>query len=86
MSGVIIEENRGPRSVDENQGELPAVLTVAEVAELLRVNRNTVYDLFQRREIPGGRKVGRCIRFSRDAVVMWLKGNHRDSHSSGSLE
>jgi excisionase family DNA binding protein len=65
----------------ESVSEMPTVLTVDEVAQLLRVNRNTIYELFQRREIPGGRKVGRCIRFSRDVVVMWLQGNCRDSRS-----
>lgn len=62
------------------ESDLPPVLTVVEVAKLLRVNRNTVYELFQRKEIPGGRKVGRCIRFSRDTVIQWLQGNVLTSH------
>lgn len=62
------------------QGYFSQVLTVEEVAALLRVNRKTVYDLFNKGELPGGRRVGRCIRFSRDAVVMWLAGNHAASH------
>ena len=65
---------------DNGDYELPPVITVDEVASLLRVNRNTVYDLFQRGEIPGGRKVGRIIRFSRDTVVEWLQGNVLTSH------
>jgi excisionase family DNA binding protein len=60
--------------------DLPLVLTVDEVSQLLRVNRNTVYELFQRGEIPGGQKVGRSIRFSRDTVVQWLQGNVLTSH------
>ena len=63
---------------------LPQVMTVNEVASLLRVNRNTVYELFHKGEIPGGRKVGRSIRFSRDTVLQWLRGNCRDSHSDRS--
>ncbi len=54
---------------------LPIVLTVEEVSILLRVNRNTIYELFQRGQLPGGRKVGRSIRFSREAVIQWLRGN-----------
>ena len=80
----MLENERTEKGGEQYEGEivseLPAVLTVSEVARLLRVNRNTVYELFQRREIPGGRKVGRCIRFSRDAVVQWLQGNVLTSH------
>jgi len=55
---------------------LPDVLTVDEVAELLRVNRNTVYESFRRGELPGGRRLGkRIIRFSKEAVLLWLDGN-----------
>lgn len=61
--------------MQEFTSQLPAVLTVKEVAELLRINRNTVYELFQRGEIPGGRKVGNSIRFSREALLQWLRGN-----------
>ena len=74
------EEIKQEELFKRGEDELPAVLTVLEVARLLRVNRNTVYELFQRKEIPGGRKVGRCIRFSRDAVVQWLQGNVLTSH------
>ena len=79
MVGNEIAGNQGYQR-ESMEPNLPEVLTVAEVAELLRVNRNTVYELFQRKEIPGGRKVGRCIRFSRDAVVQWLQGNVLTSH------
>jgi excisionase family DNA binding protein len=53
---------------------LPEVLTVDEVAELLRVNRKTVYAAIQRREFPGARRIGATIRVSRDAVLTWLAG------------
>ena len=53
---------------------LPEVLTVDEVAELLRVNRKTVYAAIQRREFPGARRIGATIRVSRDAVLKWLDG------------
>jgi excisionase family DNA binding protein len=52
--------------------ELPAVLTVEEVASLLRVDRKTAYAAVVRGEVPGVRRLGRCIRISRDAVLRWL--------------
>ena len=52
--------------------QLPEVLKVGEVAALLRVDRKTVYSLVRRRRLPGVRKLGRCLRFSRRALVDWL--------------
>lgn len=53
-------------------GALPPVLTVDEVAALLRVNRKTVYEALARGEMPGARRVGRVIRIARDPVLRWL--------------
>ncbi|MDJ0766063.1 MAG: helix-turn-helix domain-containing protein [Myxococcota bacterium] len=51
-------------------------MTVEEMAKLLRVNRNTVYELSQRGEIPGKLRIGRSLRFHRDTVLQWLsRGN-----------
>ena len=52
--------------------ELPEFLKVDEVAELLRVDRKTVYEAAHRNEIPGFVRVGRVMRFRRDAVVAWV--------------
>lgn len=61
------------KNTDDHQGEsLPAVLTAHEVANLLRVNRKTVYAAFKQGEIPGGRRIGGTIRFSRARVLEWL--------------
>ena len=49
------------------------VMTVDELAALLRVNRKTAYDAIARGEIPGVRRVGRTFRVSREAVVAWLR-------------
>lgn len=49
------------------------VLNVDEVASLLRVGRNTVYEAVGRGEIPH-RRVGRRLIFSRTAVMQWLQG------------
>jgi excisionase family DNA binding protein len=50
----------------------PTVLTVDELAALLRVNRKTVYDALARGEIPGARRIGATYRILRDAVIDWL--------------
>jgi len=47
------------------------VVDVAGVARLLRVGRNTVYELVARNEIPH-RRLGKQIRFHRAAIMRWL--------------
>ena len=52
------------------------VLTADEVADLLRVNRKTIYEAAQRGEIPH-RKLGRRLVFERGAVLAWLRQGER---------
>jgi excisionase family DNA binding protein len=47
------------------------VLDVDGVMRLLRIGRNTVYELVGRNEIPH-RRLGKQIRFSRTAIMRWL--------------
>lgn len=49
------------------------VLSVVEVAEMLGLDRNTVYDAAGRGEIPH-RRVGKRLLFSRAAILVWLQG------------
>ena len=58
------------------------VLDVEETARLLRVGRNTIYELVGRNEIPH-RRLGKQIRFSRDALMSWLGGGHGGTRRKG---
>lgn len=51
---------------------IPEILTVDELALLLRVDRKSAYAAIKRGEIPGVRKIGKTIRVSRATVVSWL--------------
>ncbi len=53
-----------------------SILTVDELADLLRVERKTIYAAITRGDIPGVRRVGRSIRISREAVLDWLRTAH----------
>jgi excisionase family DNA binding protein len=57
---------------DDEDREDREVLTVDEVAELLRVNRKTVYAAIKLGEIPGARRIGGAIRLHRTTVLTWL--------------
>ena len=50
------------------------LLTVMEVAELLRVPRGTVYQWRYRGEGPPSAKVGRHLRYKRGDVERWIDG------------
>ena len=47
------------------------IMTVAEVAESLKVDKSTVYRLIRDREIPAF-KVGADWRFDKGAIEKWL--------------
>lgn len=61
--------------------ERPAALNVEEVADLLRVSKQTVYNLIKAGKLPAT-KIGREWRFSRDAVLACL-GNNPEQASVG---
>src|SRR2546428_5129110 len=50
---------------------LPEVLDVHMTAQFLTVSADTVYDLFQRGDVPG-RKVGRKWLTTKTALLRWL--------------
>lgn len=52
------------------------ILTIPEVAELLKIAEKTVYALAQRRDLPGF-KVGGQWRFSRAAINDWIETRTR---------
>jgi excisionase family DNA binding protein len=58
------------------------VLTAAEVCELLRINRSTVYRLIKERKIPSFR-VGSEHRFSREAIDAWCQAQEEKFTSNG---
>ena len=65
---------------------LPSILKVDEMARLLRVNRKTLYEAVQRDEIPGAFRVGRCLRFRREAVLKWFGQGRLIPNTQGSKQ
>jgi excisionase family DNA binding protein len=59
----------------------PSILmTVAEIADLLRTTPKSVYNMHHRGELPGAVKIGSRLRFRQEAVLEWVG---RASLSSG---
>ncbi len=69
-------DNSPPAPLEE------AFLTVDELAELLRLNRKTVYEAIARGDIPGARRIGESYRIHRATVIEWFTSSQgRVSHS-----
>lgn len=60
---------------------LPDILTLPELAEFLRVSKNTVYRMVETREIPF-HKIRRTLRFRRRDVESYILKNRTDSKTN----
>lgn len=63
--------NSGERPSRPDEGQAPALLTVEEAARLLRIGRNTCYELIRQQRIPHVR-LGRLIRVPRTGLEEWI--------------
>jgi excisionase family DNA binding protein len=50
----------------------PEVLTVDETAKLLRLNRKTVYEMVEKRQLPGAKRFRGAIRIHRATLIAWM--------------
>jgi excisionase family DNA binding protein len=60
---------------------MATVLTLAEVAQFLRVHPSTVYRLLKQGAIPAF-KLGSDWRFTREAIESWTKERTQDLNQS----
>jgi excisionase family DNA binding protein len=52
--------------------KLPLLLTVDDVADLLRTTRRAVYAMVERRQLPGVIRIRRRVLFRTDDLLEWL--------------
>ncbi|GEA15369.1 hypothetical protein E308F_16130 [Moorella sp. E308F] len=62
--------------------DLPPVLTVPEVARLLRIGRAAAYELANRKDFPTIR-IGRTIRIPREALLRWMEKTCEENSAAG---
>ena len=63
------------------------LLTVVEVADLLSVSKQTVYNMASRHEFPAGVviRIRGCVRFHEGALITWIEsGGELGATSEGS--
>ena len=69
------------KRTSRKQTEVDMVLTVTEVAEILRVHSTTIYRLVKRGELPGF-KIGGNWRINRASLDLWLTAGPPPNFSS----
>lgn len=62
-------------SIGADLEHLPPLLTVGELASLLRKSPKAIYTMHERGLLPGAIRVRRQLLFSRSALVRWLDQN-----------
>ena len=62
-----------PAALPNDYAALPLLLTVDEVAALLRTSRGAIYTMAERAKLPGVRHVGRRLLVCRDTLLKWLR-------------
>ena len=60
------------RLIIKNAVELPVVLTMRQLQEVLQISRPKAYELAHQQGFPAVR-LGRVIRIPRDALLQWLE-------------
>ena len=66
------------RGVPEDD-DLPKLLTVKEVAGLLRTSTKSVYSMIERDQLPGVASLGRRVLVQRDDLLRWLDESRASS-------
>jgi excisionase family DNA binding protein len=55
----------------------PELLTVRETAALLGYSEANIYKMAEANQLPGIKRIGRRLRFSRVALVSWLASDEQ---------
>ena len=68
-------------SIDDAHTTVPRFISIDEAADLLRLNRKTLYDMAGRRKLPGCRKFGNRYRIDRAVLLGSFRAEHPRSRS-----
>jgi excisionase family DNA binding protein len=68
---------------EQPHDSLPFFVTVEEAAELLRLDRKTVYAMIKRGELPGARRFGRTYRIHLPTLLEWFAAGQRPARRGG---
>lgn len=69
--------------VEEKLKELPVLLTVKEMASVLRIGRNSAYEMVYQKKIPVLRLGPKKIRIPKYELIQWIKNNVKNFEFNG---
>jgi len=71
---AMVKVTRPPaRRLGPMQGTTDRLMTMAEVSDLLGIPVSTLYGWRHRGEGPAGYRIGRHVRYRREAVEAWIE-------------
>jgi excisionase family DNA binding protein len=77
QDAVELRPARLPRTrqtaTKDTSGREPTLLTIDEVAEILRTSRKAIYGLIERHQLPGVVYIGRRVLVRRTTLLEWLR-------------
>lgn len=68
-----------------NPGKLPELLTIRELAKVLKLSPRSIWRLVRNHQLPAPVRIGGSIRWRADDISFWIangcceQGNHHDS-------
>ena len=68
------------RSADQyaNSGKLPELLTIRELAKVLKLSPRSIWRLVKNQQLPAPVRIGGSIRWRADDISLWIaKGCHQ---------
>ena len=68
--------------IDGGPEALPVLLTVDDVAQLLRTTSRAIYAMIERQQLPGIVRIGRRVLFRAADLLDWLNQKSAPSHRS----
>jgi excisionase family DNA binding protein len=71
--GTVIGDASAGHDATASRREPPELLTVSEVAQMLRTTRKAAYAMVERGQLPGVLRIGRRVRVSRARLLDWLR-------------
>lgn len=76
LKRLLIEKQEQPTTDQPEQ-----LLTIDEVATLLRLTKPTVYSKVSKNELPGVCKQGKRLYFDRQTIIDWIKQGRKKSNA-----
>ena len=81
-TSALHTEDESERQCSSHARPLPMLLTVHDVASLLRTTNRAIYAMIERRQLPGIVRIGRRVLLRSEDLLHWLDQKSAPSQRS----